>query len=68
MLTSPSHSQIPHNSRAPPLHGHDGLLPDGGAAARTPTTVDAEVRPGGEEAGAVFGAEEEVTLAQSRDD
>jgi hypothetical protein len=51
-------SKISHNSRTPHLHGHDGLFPNDGPAARPPAAVDAEVRPGGEEAGAVFGAEE----------
>jgi hypothetical protein len=51
-------SKISHYSRTPHLDGHDGLFPNDDPAARAPAAVDAEVRPRGEETGAVFGAEE----------
>ena len=45
-LTSPPslHSQIPHHSRPPHLHGPDRLLPNSPAAPRAQATLDAEIR------------------------
>jgi hypothetical protein len=61
-------SKIPHDSRTPHLHGHDGLFPNDGPTARAPAPVDAEVRPCGEEAGAVFGAEEGWAVVKGKEE
>lgn len=41
---TPTPSQIPHDRRAPHLHGHDGLLQDVHAAARASPAEHAEIR------------------------
>jgi hypothetical protein len=50
-------SQIAHDRRAPPQHGHDRLLSNHGAATHLAAPQHVEVRPGRQEAGAVLGAE-----------
>lgn len=43
MFLFPPHSQIPDDSRAPHLHGYDGVLQDFGPAKNSQTSVDDEV-------------------------
>lgn len=42
---TPSPSQVPHDRRAPNLHGHDGLLQDADAPACASPAEHAEIRP-----------------------
>jgi len=58
-------SEIPHDRRAPPQHGHDGLLPNDGAATHLTPSQHVEVRPCRQEAGPVSRAEAREELSRS---
>ena len=42
-LTRCLHSEVPHHHGAPHFDGHDGLLPDSNATARSPTVEHDEI-------------------------
>ncbi|KFZ10128.1 hypothetical protein V502_08294 [Pseudogymnoascus sp. VKM F-4520 (FW-2644)] len=55
-------SQVPHDRRAPNLHGHDGLLQDADAPACASPAEHAQIRSCCAQTGVVFGAEEEEVV------